>query len=378
MISKYSNWDVNKFNKSEHPEYVAIRNIVTNHRDHTFILVGEGTSYGHFRSDNVHFYNLKVNSKPSYALSFIIKFALSLLFRPSSIVSLGGRNIIPFGVSTFITRARFVPVITGEIWYDSKGIPPPLRNIFTFALKITFRESYSILTLSTSIVNEIVHDLQIDPKKVHLYRYKISEIFNPSVTKRLKSSLNPIGPVVLTVCRISAEKGLDYLVSASAIIVKSIPKVKIVIKGSSYKSNPESQRKYEVELRQKIQELKLDESFKILEQSPYSEIPEYLAAADVFVLPSISEGMPLALMEAMATGLPVVATRVGGIPEILVDGINGLMVNPRDAHALASSIIAILSDSNLRRKLSAGALRTIENIKENELEKLLDKLLFQD
>jgi hypothetical protein len=54
------------------------------------------------------------------------------------------------------------------------------------------------------------------------------------------------------------------------------------------------------------------------------------------------------------------------------------MVNPRDAHALASSIIAILSDSNLRNTLSTGALKTIENIKENELEKLLDKLLFQD
>jgi glycosyltransferase involved in cell wall biosynthesis len=378
MISKLSNWDVNGFNKSQHPEYVTIRNIVTNHKDHTFILVGEGTSYAHFRSDNVHFYNLKTDTKPSYALSFIIKFALSLLFKPSSIVSLGGRNIIPFGVSTFITRARFVPVITGEIWYDSQGIPSPLRNILTFALKITFRESYSILTLSTSIVNEIVHDFSVDPKKVHLYRYKISEIFNPSVTKRLKPSLNPVGPVVLTVCRISPEKGLDYLISASAIIVKSIPNVKIVIKGSSYKSSSPSVRKYEEELRQKIQELKLDERVMILEESPNSDIPEYLAAADVFVLPSLSEGMPLALMEAMATGLPVVATRVGGIPEILADGINGLMVNPRDPHALAGSIIAILSDSNLRRKLPTGALKTIEDIKENELEKLLDTLLFQD
>lgn len=378
MISKFFNWDVNGFNKSEHPEYVAIRNIVTNHRDHTFILVGEGTSYGHFRSDNVNFYNLKIDTKPSYALSFIIKFALSFLFRPSSIVSLGGRNIIPFGVSTFVTRARFVPIITGEIWYDSKGIPSPLRNIFTFALKITFRKSYSILTLSTSIVNEIVHDFSIDPKKVHLYRYKISEIFNPSVTKRLKPYLNPIGPVVLTVCRISAEKGLDYLISASAIIVKNIPNVKIVIKGSSQKSSTHSVRKYEEELRQKIQELKLGERITILKASPHSDIPEYLAAADVFVLPSISEGMPLALMEAMAIGLPVVATRVGGIPEILVDGINGLMVNPRDAHALASSIVSILSDSNLRRKLSTGALKTIEDKKENELEKLLEKLLFQD
>jgi glycosyltransferase involved in cell wall biosynthesis len=235
-----------------------------------------------------------------------------------------------------------------------------------------------MLTLSTNIVNEIVHDFSIDPKKVHLYRYRISEIFNPSVTKSLKPSLNPIGPVVLTVCRMDRGKGLEYLISASAIIVKNIPNVKIVIKGSSYKSSPPSVRKYEDELRQEIQELKLDEKVTILNFSRYSDIPEYLAAADVFVLSSITEGMPLALMEAMATGLPVVATRVGGIPEILVDGINGLLVNPRDANALASSIIAILSNSDLRRKLSTGALRTIEDIRENELEKLLNKLLFQD
>ena len=379
MISKFSNWDINKFNMSEHPEYVAIRNIVTNHRDHAFILVGEGNSYGHFRSDNIDFYNLKADTKPSYVLSSIIKFALPLLLRPSSVVSLGGaRSLIPFGVSTFVTRVRFVPVITTEISYGSKVVPSPLRNIVTFALKATFKNSYSILAISKSIVNEIIHDYCIDPKKVHLYRYRISEIFNPLVTKHLKSYLNPIGPVVMTVCRMDPGKGLEYLISASAIIAKNIPNVKIVIKGSSYRSSPPSMRKYEEKLRQQIRELKLDERVAILDFSPYSEIPEYMSAADVFVLPSISEGLGLVILEAMATGVPVVASRVGGIPDILINEHNGLSVEPRDVEGLAEAIARILSDEKLKKRLIEGGLITIRGMKENELEILLSRFMFND
>ena len=84
-----------------------------------------------------------------------------------------------------------------------------------------------------------------------------------------------------------------------------------------------------------------------------SRILDYLKEAAVFVLPSLSEGRPRVLIEAMACGLPVVATNVGGVPEVVVDGVNGLLVAPRDEKALAEAIEHVFNDIDFQRRVSA-------------------------
>lgn len=101
-----------------------------------------------------------------------------------------------------------------------------------------------------------------------------------------------------------------------------------------------------------------------------------MAAADVFVLPSVFEGLGVALLEAMACGVPVVASNVGGIPDIVTDGYNGLLVGAGDVKGLAESVIKILSDETLRKRLSEGALTTIQQMTENEFETLLNRFIF--
>jgi glycosyltransferase involved in cell wall biosynthesis len=93
-----------------------------------------------------------------------------------------------------------------------------------------------------------------------------------------------------------------------------------------------------------------------------NDVGELLAAADLFVLSTRSEGLPLSILEAMAAGLPVVASNVGGVPELVVDGETGLLVPPGDPHALAAAIGRLLDDETLRRQLgAAGRIRASEH-----------------
>jgi glycosyltransferase involved in cell wall biosynthesis len=96
-----------------------------------------------------------------------------------------------------------------------------------------------------------------------------------------------------------------------------------------------------------------------------TDIPALLRTADVFVLSSRWEGLPLAIIEAMMSGLPVVGTRVGGVAEVMVDGETGLLVPPKDPEALASALNRLLEDAGLRRQMGeAGRRRALDRFTE--------------
>jgi len=361
-----------------HPEYVAIRSIVSRNPQNIFLLLGEGVSYEHFKMEGTCFYNVRQNTKVSFVLSSFFKFGLALIFRPSVIASMGTVNLIPLGMYSIIFRAKYIPIITAEIWYHIATFPEPLKQIFSSLLKIVFYRSYAILVISKSIRNELVNQYKITPRKIHVCKYKISNIFNPSVPKSLKSTLNPEGPIVLTVSRIDPGKGLHYLIEAARIVVEKIPNVKIIIKGSAGPDASLSEKKYALELKRLIHNCNLQEHVKILRFSQYSEIPKYMSASDVFVLSSLSEGLGIVILEALATGVPVIASRVGGVPDILTSGANGLMVEPKDVEGLAEAILKVLTDDKLKKLLIEGGLATIRRLREDELEKLLSKLMFEN
>lgn len=374
MIAKFSQWTREIYYRSEHPEYVAIRNIISQNSQHSFILVGMSSPrYEHFGEKGVSFYNMRSHTRVRSAFSFFLEFESAFLLRPAIIVATGTTNLIPFGIASILTRARFIPLLTSEIWYDLSQMPKPLRKILEFLLGAALQNAYTVLAISESVKKETRDNYGINSNKVFVYKYKVSNIFNPHVSRELKTVLNPSGKIALTICRISPQKGLEYLIEASRIIVREIPKIKIIIKTYS------SEEKYEEKLLRMINKYNLQEYITILRENvPYSEIPTYMSAADVFVLPSISEGLGLVILEALATGVPVVASRVGGIPDILIHEHNGLLVEPRDVEGLAEAIVRILSDEKLKKRLTEGGLTTIRCMKENELEILLSRFMFND
>jgi glycosyltransferase involved in cell wall biosynthesis len=114
------------------------------------------------------------------------------------------------------------------------------------------------------------------------------------------------------------------------------------------------------QLAQTIEDLGIQKQVQLL--GARSEIPELLNTLDMFVLPSLSEGLPMSILEAMACGLPVVATRVGGIPEVVLDGQTGILVSSQDVPQLARALETLVQQKNLRENLgSQGRQRVVEH-----------------
>jgi glycosyltransferase involved in cell wall biosynthesis len=151
--------------------------------------------------------------------------------------------------------------------------------------------------------------------------------------------------VFLTVARLDPQKGLDVLVRAA----RSLGSARFVIAGTG----PERAR-----LEADAAALGLGE--RVLFVGHRADVPALLAASDAFVLPSLFEGTPLALLEAMAAGKPVIASAIPGTDEIVVDGESGLLVRPGDSADLAATLERIVADPELRARLGAAAQRRAE------------------
>ncbi|MDX6481705.1 MAG: hypothetical protein QOG85_2215 [Gaiellaceae bacterium] len=150
--------------------------------------------------------------------------------------------------------------------------------------------------------------------------------------------------VVGTVCRLRPEKGLDVAIRAVAPLVADRPELVFAVVGDG----PERER-----LERLAAELGVRAVF--LGQRPNDEVPDLVAAMDVTVCSSHREGMPLAVLEWMAAGKAIVATRVGGIPAILSDGEEALLVPPDDPGAASAALARLLDDPAERQRLGAAA-----------------------
>lgn len=158
----------------------------------------------------------------------------------------------------------------------------------------------------------------------------------------------PDGPAVL-VARLCPEKDVPTLLDAVALAVSRRPDFRLQIAGDGI-CLPE--------LRRRAAELNLDGHVAFL--GMVDDVPALLAGARLLVLSSISEGVSLTLLEAMACGLPVIATRVGGTPEVVADGATGLLVPPRDPSALAAALLELYADVGRCRRLGEVGRRRVE------------------
>jgi glycosyltransferase involved in cell wall biosynthesis len=173
--------------------------------------------------------------------------------------------------------------------------------------------------------------------------------FAPAGRERARRVRRELGlpdevPVLGTIGRLNAQKGHRYLLDAAAILRERIPDVRTLIVGDGDLMEA---------LREQAERLALAD--QVVFAGHRTDVPELLAAIDVFCISSLYEGTPLALFEAMAAARPIVSTAVDGCREILEDGSNGLLVPPGDAEALARGLERVLTDAGLREALAQRA-----------------------
>lgn len=155
--------------------------------------------------------------------------------------------------------------------------------------------------------------------------------------------------LVVSVARLQPEKGIGDLIGASARLRERLPRLRVAIAGAG----PEEEA-----LRVEIARARLSDCFLLL--GSRSDVGELLAAADAFCLPSRHEGLPISLLEAMQAGLPCVATRVGGVPGLVSDGVEGLLVEPADVGGLAAALERALLDAGMARAIGGRARALVE------------------
>jgi glycosyltransferase involved in cell wall biosynthesis len=159
----------------------------------------------------------------------------------------------------------------------------------------------------------------------------------------------PARRVVTSVANLRREKGHDVLIAAAARVMRAHPDVVFHLVGGGPMRDA---------LERQARDLGVAEAVRFLGHR--EDVPQLLYDSDVFVLPSLSEAFPNGVVEAMAAGLPVVASEVGGIPELITNGGTGMLVPPGDPQELATAIIRLLSDPAAASALSTAARATIE------------------
>lgn len=239
--------------------------------------------------------------------------------------------------------ARIPAVVTTA--HTRLPIRPPLRR----QPKLISRLVDRYLAVSNAVASQLRDDFGIDASKIEVVHNGIaSESFIASRPEALRETLTRghHGPIVLTVARLDQGKGHGDLLDAARLV----PDALFVLVGDG----PER-----AALESKARELGVADRFVFLGER--RDVPSLLACADVFVLPSLSEGLPLSVLEAMAAGVPVVATAIPGIDEIVTHGRTGLLVPSSTPTELARAILQLCARPEEGRALAAVAQANVKS-----------------
>ena len=214
--------------------------------------------------------------------------------------------------------------------------------------------SHRIVAVCVKTKEECKVHYRIPEEKISVIYNGVNLIeFNPRVDRtriRDKYSLDD-KPVVLSVGCGTIRKGIPYLLRAVRDVKVQIPDTTLIVVGPT---------RYGEQMLSIARDLGIQEDIIFSGKVSREELPFYYSACDIVAVPSLQEGFPVVVLEAMASGKPVVASRVGGIPEAIETGLNGILFEPGNVPQLTRALATLLEDEGLRRKMGRAARQIAE------------------
>lgn len=247
-------------------------------------------------------------------------------------------------------------------------MPRPIEMFFIVIEKLLSKLSDCLITVSKlNMKKAIMLRISEEEKFVNIYSGICFKKFTKRNDKhRIKKKFNiPVkSPVIGMIGRLSEQKAPEYLLYAAPQILTQHPESIFLIVGDGEKKHS---------LIQLSKKLNIDDHVKFLGNR--DDIPDILSMMDVFVLPSLWEGLGRSLTEAMYFGIPVVATQVEGVPELVEHGRTGYLIQPRDCEALSEYVVQLLDDKTLRKRMGQlGKQKVTEDFSADRMVAQIDQL----
>lgn len=315
--------------------------------------------------------NIDISEKKTGRLSIglIQKLAGLINIHKPDVVQCNGSDTLKYMVAASFFTPK-VPIIYRNISMISNWIPnEPIRILY----KNIFRRVAHVSSVGEEAAEDFIKTFNYPAAQVSVTRrgIPIKQIEGSKELSKLRSSLGFKGneKIVTHIGNFSVEKNHDFLLDLFHEIKEENPEVKLICVGTGFLFN---------EIQRKIKERGLEDTIYLL--GFRKDIPEILAASDCFVLSSKIEGVPGVILEAAAQKIPSVATNVGGVSEVLIDGKTGFLINDFDSRAFKTKLLELLSNENLRKEYGENAFKlVVENFHPGKnaikFEQLYEKLV---
>ncbi|MCZ6538907.1 MAG: glycosyltransferase [Chloroflexi bacterium] len=286
------------------------------------------------------------------------------------------KQLRPDILHTYLLHSNVLGRIVGRL----VGVPAIISSERTIgqasrwgrlATRLTNPLTDAVEANSETVARSIERDLGVSPDKIEVVRSGVDlDAYDGSPRRteiRSELQLTDDQHLVLYVGRLRSVKGVEYGIRAFALASAQHPNMHLAIAGEGEQLG---------DLQDLAKELGINEKTTFL--GVRNDLPDLLSAADSVLMPSLTEGFPRIAIEAMAAGKPVIATRVGGTPEAIVDGETGILVPATDIDAMASALAKLVGDSTLQSRLgTAGRQRARQNYSVDNYVARLDGLYRQ-
>jgi glycosyltransferase involved in cell wall biosynthesis len=244
---------------------------------------------------------------------------------------------------------RFVFAVHGKVASDLQGIPH--RRLFI--QRFLSNRVDGIITPSFDLKEDYAQTVGVSPGIINvIYNGVDIDVFKPAsdpVGSKQKFGFLPGHIVIGCVARFNRIKNIPGLIRGFALCHGRFPETRLLLVGDGEDLE---------EVRQVIRQFNLEEEVKLLGRR--LDVHLCLHAMDIFIQPSYYECMPVTVLEAMSSGLPVIATRIGGIPEIVTEGQNGILMNNPEPEVIASAIGRLVNDQDMRNRYAVNNRALIE------------------